>query len=88
MQPSRKIKTILFLVLLLAVIAVLVLASENPQPRPPIPRDARHRGLTDWKDCMPCHDAEGMHPLKPSHPLKDDLCFRCHDFESAKGENP
>lgn len=79
-KPKRLFKTLLFVAVVGGVIAAFVLLSERKQERPLIPGDANHGSLTEWQACLACHAPGKASPLKPSHPLSNQKCFRCHSF--------
>lgn len=81
-KPNKLIQTLIFLLAVASAVTVLALLSMDPRPRPFIPDDDDHLMLTDWKACIPCHGKDGEFPPGPDHPLKEDLCFRCHFHES------
>jgi len=88
-SPKRKLfKTLVFAAFLLAVIAAFVYVAAHPEPRPAIPDDADHRGVSDWQRCLDCHGKQGVAPLPPTHPLKEDLCFRCHEPQNPQETRP
>ncbi len=63
-----------------AAVAVVVGVSLLPSPKdrnPMIPKNAEHQGLTNEKDCVQCHQADGVKPVPVRHPKRQD-CFRCH----------
>ncbi|WP_455245569.1 hypothetical protein [Petrachloros mirabilis] len=74
-----KLRKIDWLFVLFAV-AVVVGVSLLPTPKdrnPMIPKSAEHQAVTDEKDCVHCHQADGMKPVPIRHPKRQD-CFRCH----------
>jgi uncharacterized paraquat-inducible protein A len=79
-KQKRVMKSVLFAAVVLAVIGAFILLSQRPVNHPPIPQDAQHQGLTEWKDCLRCHGPNQVAPLKASHPLSNEKCFRCHAF--------
>ena len=85
---QRRWASLGFLLLVALVVLTLFAIAENPPPRPSLPDDEVHQN-PDWKSCLRCH-GEGMeHALKPSHPIKKDLCLRCHTHEpTPTGDKP
>ncbi len=81
-SPVSKAKklgvTVTFILFVAFIIVLLGYFAEHPRPTPPLPDDDMHEGLNDWKSCQECHSDEGMSPLPENHPLKKDLCLRCH----------
>ena len=74
-----KLRKIDWLFILFAV-AVVVGVSLLPTPKdrnPLIPKNAEHQSLTTEKDCVQCHQADGVKPVPARHPKRQD-CFRCH----------
>lgn len=64
----------------LFAVAVVVGVSLLPTPKdrnPMIPQSAEHRPITIEKDCVRCHQADGVKPVPARHPKRQD-CFRCH----------
>lgn len=82
LQPKTKkfAKTLLFVLLVATVIGAFILLSEQKQARPMIPDDANHNGLGEWQACLKCHAHGQVAALKPSHPLSNEKCLRCHSF--------
>lgn len=65
---------------ILFAIAVVVGVSLLPTPKdrnPIIPKNADHQSLISEKDCVRCHQADGVKPVPARHPKRQD-CFRCH----------
>jgi hypothetical protein len=63
-----------------AAVAVVVGVSLLPSPKdrnPMIPKNAEHQSLNNEKDCLSCHQANGVKPVPVRHPKRQD-CFRCH----------
>ena len=60
--------------------AVVIGVSLLPTPKernPMIPKSAEHQAVTSEKDCVRCHQADGVKPVPVQHPKRQD-CFRCH----------
>ena len=83
---SRWTKTLIFALLVAAIIGILAWLGSFPADHPPIPDDAKHSGLTEWHRCLDCHAPGKISPTKPSHPLSNQKCFRCH--ASARAQAP
>ena len=61
-------------------LAVVVGVSLLPTPKdrnPMIPKSLEHQAVTSEKDCVHCHQADGVRPVPARHPKRQD-CFRCH----------
>jgi hypothetical protein len=61
-------------------IAVVVGVSMLPAPKdrnPTIPKNADHQSMLNEKDCVRCHQADGVRPVPARHPKRQD-CLRCH----------
>jgi cytochrome c553 len=74
-----KLRKVDWLFVLFAV-AVVVGVSLLPTPKdrnPLIPGSPDHRSITLEKDCVQCHQADGVKPVPARHPKRQD-CFRCH----------
>ncbi len=82
---QKQMASVGFLLLVLLVVLVLILLADNPPPRPLLPRDEVHQN-PDWKSCLQCHGEGKSQALKPSHPIKKDLCLRCHIQDKAPAE--
>jgi cytochrome c553 len=68
----------------LFAVAVVIGVSLLPTPKdrnPKIPATPEHRAITGEKDCVQCHQVDGVKPVPARHPKRQD-CFRCH------GRNP
>ncbi len=67
-------------------VAVIAGVSLLPTPKdrnPMIPATADHRAVTQEKDCVHCHLADGVKPVPARHPKRQD-CFRCHARQGAQ----
>ncbi len=87
-QPSKAKKlgiTVVFVLFVGFVVVLLGYFAEHPRPTPPLPSDEQHAGLNDWKSCQDCHSDQGVSPLPETHPLKKDLCLRCHLPQGSDG---
>ena len=65
---------------ILFAVAVVVGVSLLPTPKernPMIPKSAEHQAVANEKDCVHCHQADGLNPVPTRHPKRQD-CFRCH----------
>lgn len=74
-----KLRKVDWLFILFAV-AVVVGVSLLPTPKdrnPLIPGTPEHRAITVEKECVQCHQADGVKPVPARHPKRQD-CFRCH----------
>ncbi len=61
-------------------VAVVVAVSLLPTPKdrnPMVPKSAEHLSVTNEKDCVRCHQPDGVKPVPARHPKRQD-CFRCH----------
>jgi nitrate reductase cytochrome c-type subunit len=84
-RPGAKpIKTVLYIIGVIAVVLTLYVLSQHPEERPALPTDADHRGITDWHACLDCHGDDGPSPLIPTHPINKEKCMRCHQPDPAK----
>ncbi|WP_455378645.1 hypothetical protein [Petrachloros mirabilis] len=74
-----KLRKIDWLFVLFAVVVVAgVSLLPTPKDRNPvIPQGAEHQAVVNEKDCVQCHQADGMKPVPARHPKRKD-CFRCH----------
>ena len=67
----------LFIVFAVAVVVGVSLLPTPKDRNPVIPRSPEHQGVTAEKDCLACHQADGVRPVPARHPKRVD-CFRCH----------
>ncbi|HEY6084155.1 MAG TPA: hypothetical protein VIU63_02100 [Nitrospira sp.] len=61
-------------------VAVVIGVSLLPTPKeqnPVIPNNADHLAIKIEKDCLGCHQGDGIKPVPARHPKRQD-CFRCH----------
>lgn len=61
----------------LAVVAGVSLLPTPKERNPVIPDNAEHQAIKVEKDCLHCHQAEGIRPVPARHPKRQD-CVRCH----------
>jgi|GEM_PF-1149273 len=79
LKSDRKyLKNIVFICVLLGVVTFLYVLSQNPQPRPELPQNGKCDVVTDWNRCFDCHGEGKQLPLKKTHPINHQKCFRCH----------
>lgn len=67
------------------VIAVVVAVSLLPTPKdsnPMIPKNAEHQEVVNEKECVRCHQVDGVKPVPARHPKRQD-CFRCHAWQTG-----
>ncbi len=67
-------------IFIVGAVAVVVGVSLLPTPKdrnPMIPKNAEHQAVAVEKDCVRCHQADGVKPVPVRHPKRQD-CFRCH----------
>ena len=86
MKPgSRKnLRTLLFVLVMAAVIAVLAILSARGRLEPAIPQDIDHLDLIDGVDeCMRCHGETGIMQLSELHPINQKRCLGCHKYEGT-----
>lgn len=67
----------LFVLFAVAVVAGVSLLPTPKDRNPMIPKSAEHLAVTNEKDCVRCHQADGVKPVPTRHPRRQD-CFRCH----------
>ena len=79
-----KMRDILFVVGILAVVAILYILSVTGAKPPAIPPDVEHAAARTVGECKVCHSADGPSPLKKEHPPKDQ-CFGCHKVKPGGG---
>ena len=77
-SAGRQVKTLLFICIVIGVIVLLQILSNNPQPRPNLPKNGKCDKITDWHHCFDCHGKDKVFPLKQTHPINNQKCFRCH----------
>ena len=77
-----KMRDILFVVAILAVVAVLYVLSETGAKPPAMPPDTPHASAKTTDECKTCHSEGGLSPLKKEHPPKDQ-CFECHRLKDG-----
>jgi cytochrome c553 len=72
----RKVDWLFVLFAIVVVIGVSMLPTPKDR-NPMIPKSAEHQAITNEKDCVRCHQADGVKPVPARHPKRQD-CFRCH----------
>lgn len=78
---GKYVKTVIFVSIVVLVIVVLQILSNNPQPRPNLPENGKCDKVTDWQKCFDCHGENKSYPLKKTHPINNQKCFRCHAID-------
>jgi cytochrome c553 len=72
----------LFVLFAVAVVAGVSMLPTPKDRNPMIPKSAEHLTLTNEKDCVRCHQVDGVKPVPARHPKRQD-CFRCHARSST-----
>jgi len=75
-----KLRDILFIAGLIAVVAVLYFLSMTAKKPPVMPRDDVHISAKTKEDCKACHGPGKVSPLREVHPPKDQ-CPMCHKLK-------
>ena len=75
-----KMKDMLFILGVIAVVGALWLLSTTGAKPPSIPKDAAHMAAKTKEDCQVCHAEGKSNPIKGPHPPKDQ-CPECHKFK-------
>ncbi|MDX8393398.1 MAG: hypothetical protein R8K21_02285 [Mariprofundales bacterium] len=69
-------RDLIFISIVIALITVLVLGSSERRTSN-TPEDEIHISIKSRKQCMECHNSEGISPQPVGH-LKAEQCFQCH----------
>ncbi|MBI5527087.1 MAG: hypothetical protein HY897_12200 [Deltaproteobacteria bacterium] len=75
-MERKRLKTIVFLAAMAAILATFVLLSIFDQP-PRMPADTDHPRHSIESSCVQCHHPAGSKPLNPHHTERRS-CLKCH----------
>jgi len=84
LNRKKNLKTLLFALVMAAVVVLLAVLSVRARLEPPIPQDIDHLDLIEGiEECMRCHGETGLIPLSEIHPINQKRCLGCHKYEGT-----